>query len=48
MIGRGEIKEKGVVNAGLIGWNTENAKKFFSELKKKNIVFTESVTKPLD
>lgn len=48
MIGRGEIKEKGVVNAGLIGWNTENAKKFFSELKKKNIVFAESVTKPLD
>ncbi len=47
MIGRGDIKEKGVIHCGKIGWNTELAKKFFSELAKRNLIINESVTTPL-
>jgi len=47
MIGRGDIKEKGVIHCGKIGWNRELANKFFSELGKRNLVFNESVTTPL-
>lgn len=47
MIGRGDIKERGVIDPGLIGWNRKTADIFFTELKKRNIVITESVTKPL-
>jgi lysine 6-dehydrogenase len=47
MIGRGDIKEKGVIHCGKIGWNRELAKKFFSELAKRNLIINESVTTPL-
>ena len=47
MIGRGDIKEKGVIHCGKIGWNTELAKKFFAELAKRNLIINESVTTPL-
>jgi len=43
MIARGEIKEKGVIHAGKIGWNPQLAKSFFSELKKRNIHIHETV-----
>ncbi len=29
------------------GWNTELAKKFFSELAKRNLIINEAVTTPL-
>jgi lysine 6-dehydrogenase len=47
MIGRGDIKEKGVIHCGKIGWNRELAKKFFSELAKRNLIINETVTTPL-
>ncbi len=47
MIGRGDIKEKGVIHCGKIGWNRELAKKFFAELAKRNLIINESVTTPL-
>jgi len=47
MIGRGDIKERGVMHCGRIGWNRELAKKFFSELAKRNLIINESVTTPL-
>lgn len=47
MIGRGDIKEKGVMHASKIGWNIETAKKFFAELAKRNIRITETVTRTL-
>ncbi|MFB0501459.1 MAG: saccharopine dehydrogenase family protein [Candidatus Bathyarchaeia archaeon] len=47
MIGRGDIKKKGVIHCGKLGWNTELAKKFFSELAKRNLIINESVTTPL-
>jgi len=47
MVGRGDIKEKGVIHCGKIGWNRELAKNFFSELAKRNLVINESVTTPL-
>ena len=43
MIARGEIKEKGVIHAGKIGWYSQLAKSFFSELKKRNIHIHETV-----
>lgn len=43
MIARGDIKEKGVVHAGKIGWNPQLVKSFFSELKKRNIHIHETV-----
>jgi saccharopine dehydrogenase-like NADP-dependent oxidoreductase len=46
MIGRGDIKEKGVINPGKIGWNTKLAEKFFSELKKRKIAVSETITRP--
>jgi len=47
MVGRGDIKEKGVIHCGEIGWNRELAKRFFSELAKRNLIINESVTTPL-
>jgi len=44
MIARGEIKEKGVIHAGKIGWHPQLAKSFFSELKKRNIHIHETVS----
>jgi len=43
MIARGEIKEKGVVHAGKIGWHPQLAKSFLSKLKKRNIHIHETV-----
>ncbi len=43
MIARGEIKEKGVIHAGEIGWHPQLAKSFLSELKKRNIRIHETV-----
>lgn len=45
MIGRGDIKERGVIDPGLIGWNHGSASTFFRELKRRNIVINESVTR---
>ncbi|NIQ05190.1 MAG: hypothetical protein GWO20_05540 [Candidatus Korarchaeota archaeon] len=47
MVGRGDIKEKGVIHCGKIGWNRKLAEKFFSELAKRNLIVNESVTTPL-
>ena len=47
MIARGDVKEKGVVHAGKIGWNAELANKFFTELAKRNIRIAETMTQPL-
>ncbi|MBE0512488.1 saccharopine dehydrogenase NADP-binding domain-containing protein [Candidatus Bathyarchaeota archaeon] len=44
MIARGDIKEKGVVHAGKIGWNIQLAENFFSELAKRGIHIKETVT----
>jgi len=44
MIARGDIKEKGVVHAGKIGWHPKLAKSFLSELKKRNIHIRETVS----
>jgi len=35
MIARGDIKEKGVIHAGKIGWYPQLAKPFFFELKRE-------------
>jgi len=43
MIARGDIKEKGVMHAGKIGWHPQLAKSFLSELKKRNIHIHETV-----
>ena len=47
MIARGDIKEKGVIHAGKIGWDKQLAGSFFSELRKRNINITETITHPL-
>lgn len=44
MIARGDIKEKGVVHAGKIGWNKKLAKIFLSELEKRGIHIDETMT----
>jgi len=44
MIARGDIKEKGVIHAGKIGWNPQLAKSFLSELQKRNIYIHEKVS----
>jgi len=44
MIARGDIKERGVVHAGKIGWNIQLAEAFFSELAKRGIHIKETVT----
>jgi len=44
MIARGSIKEKGVIDAGKIGWHPKLAKSFLSELKKRNIHIHETVS----
>jgi lysine 6-dehydrogenase len=44
MIARGNIKEKGVIHAGKIGWNLQLAEAFFSELAKRDIYINETVT----
>jgi len=44
MIARGDIKEKGVVHAGKIGWHPQLAKSFLSELEKRNIHIHETVS----
>jgi len=44
MIARGDIKEKGVIHAGKIGWNLQLAETFFSELAKRGIHINETVT----
>lgn len=43
----GGIKEKGVLHASVIGWNTDQANKFFAELAKRNIKITKTITRPL-
>ncbi len=45
MIARKEIREKGVVHAGKIGWNPKLAKLFLSELRKRNIHIHETMLK---
>ena len=47
MIASGDIKEKGVLHASKIGWNTDQANKFFAELAKRNIKITKTITRPL-
>ena len=47
MIARGDITEKGVIHPAKIGYNEKTSKKFFSELSKRNINITESITRPL-
>jgi lysine 6-dehydrogenase len=47
MIGRGEITEKGVIHASRFGWNTELAKRFFTEMAKRNVHITETAIEPL-
>lgn len=37
MLGRGEIKEKGVLHASKIGWDTQLGDKFFNELARRDI-----------
>lgn len=44
MIARGDIKEKGVIHAGKIGWNLQLAEAFFSQLAKRGIHINETVT----
>ena len=44
MIARGDIKEKGVIHAGKIGWNLQLAETFFSELEERGISINETVT----
>ncbi len=44
MIARGDVKERGIVHAGRIGWDPFLARSFFSELQKRNINITESIT----
>ncbi|MDH5389877.1 MAG: saccharopine dehydrogenase NADP-binding domain-containing protein [Candidatus Bathyarchaeota archaeon] len=43
MIARGDIKERGVVHAGKIGWNIQLAEAFFSGLAKRGIHIKETV-----
>lgn len=47
MIARGDIKEKGVIHAGKIGWNKQLAETFLSELEKRGIHINETITRPL-
>ena len=47
MIARGDIKEKGVIHAGKIGWNRKLAETFFSKLAKRNIHIRETETHPI-
>jgi lysine 6-dehydrogenase len=47
MIGRGDVKEKGVIHASKFGWNTDHAKCFFAEMAKRNLRITETVIEPL-
>ena len=47
MIARGDIKEKGVIHAGKIGWNRKLAETFFSELAERNIHIRETETHPI-
>ena len=44
MIARGDIKQKGVIHAGKIGWNPQLAETFLSELAKKGIYINETAT----
>jgi len=44
MIARGDIKERGVIHAGKIGWNPKLAEAFFSELAKRGIHINETMT----
>jgi lysine 6-dehydrogenase len=47
MIGRGEIRERGVIHASKIGWNAELASKFFDQLTKRNIRIRETSVQSL-
>lgn len=47
MIARGYIEEKGVVHAGKVGRNRQLAETFLSELAKRNIHISETITHPL-
>ncbi len=47
MIANGDIKEKGVIHAGRIGWKKRLAEIFFSELAERNIHVRETETHPL-
>lgn len=44
MIGRGDIKEKGVIPPAKIGWNKPLSKLFFTELAKRDIQICEEIT----
>jgi saccharopine dehydrogenase-like NADP-dependent oxidoreductase len=41
MIARGDIREKGILDPGKLGWDLDVAKKFFSELAKRGIIVYE-------
>lgn len=47
MIARGDITEKGVIHPAKIGYDEKMSKRFFSELIKKKINITETITTPL-
>ena len=47
MIARGDIKEKGIVHAGKIGWKKQLAEIFFYELAERSIYIRETETHPL-
>lgn len=47
MIGRGEVKQTGIVHPSKIGCDRELANRFFTELAKRDIHITERVTQPL-
>ena len=44
IVARGDIKEKGVIHAGKIGWNLQLAETFFFELAKRGVYINETVT----
>jgi saccharopine dehydrogenase-like NADP-dependent oxidoreductase len=47
MIGHGDIRERGVIHASKIGWNTELSSRFFLELTKRNIRISETSVQSL-
>jgi lysine 6-dehydrogenase len=47
MIGRGDIRERGVIHASKIGWNAELSSRFFLELTKRNIRISETSVQSL-
>jgi lysine 6-dehydrogenase len=47
MIGRGDVRERGVIHASKIGWNAELSSRFFRELAKRNIQISENSVRSL-